>query len=93
MNVVRAHVSPTTLRASAPGVRPSAGVPWVWMAIVAGVAIAVYANSLGGALLYDDVNAITDNARVVDGDLYGIHDDALVVGRPAATVCGVRSPP
>jgi Tfp pilus assembly protein PilF len=42
------------------------------MAIVAGVAIAVYANSLGGALLYDDVNAITDNARVVDGDLYGI---------------------
>ncbi|MEO6028978.1 MAG: tetratricopeptide repeat protein [Candidatus Binatia bacterium] len=42
------------------------------MAIVASVAIAVYANSLGGALVYDDVNAITNNAAVLDGDVRGI---------------------
>ena len=49
-----------------------AGVPAVWMAIVAAVAIGVYANSLGGTLLYDDLNAITNNALVVEGDVRGI---------------------
>jgi len=42
------------------------------MALVAAVAIGVYANSLGGALLYDDLNAITDNALVTTGDVRGI---------------------
>jgi Tfp pilus assembly protein PilF len=36
------------------------------------VALAVYANSLGGALLYDDVNAIRNNALVRTGDVVGI---------------------
>jgi Tfp pilus assembly protein PilF len=39
------------------------------MAAVAGVAIAVYADSLGGALLYDDVNAIVGNALVRTADV------------------------
>ena len=43
--------------------RPAA--PFVWMPIVAAVAIAVYVNSLVGALLYDDLNAITNNPAVI----------------------------
>lgn len=50
-------------------VRPA---PVVWMALVALTAVAVYANSLGGALLYDDVNAIRNNALVIDHDVAGI---------------------
>lgn len=48
------------------------GVPWTWIAAVAAVALAVYANTLGGVLLYDDVNAIRDNRFVLDGDVAGI---------------------
>jgi len=47
-------------------------VPWLWLASVAGVAAAVYANSLGGGLLYDDVNAIRNNPFVRTGDVVGI---------------------
>ncbi len=46
--------------------------PVVWMAVVALTAVAVYANSLGGALLYDDVNAIRNNAFVLDHDVVAI---------------------
>jgi hypothetical protein len=42
------------------------------MLAIAVAAVAVYANSLGGTLLYDDVNAIRDNAYVVDGNIVGI---------------------
>ena len=52
--------------------RPAGRVPLAAFAIVAGVALAVYANSLGGALLYDDVNAIRNNALVRTGDVVGI---------------------
>ncbi|MCC6763818.1 MAG: tetratricopeptide repeat protein [Deltaproteobacteria bacterium] len=47
-------------------------VPWAWIAAVAGVALGVYANTIGGILLYDDVNAIRDNAFVRDADVAGI---------------------
>jgi Tfp pilus assembly protein PilF len=47
-------------------------VPWTWVLLVAFAAIAVYANSLGGTLLYDDVNAIRTNALVRTGDVVGI---------------------
>lgn len=52
--------------------RRPGGVPLAWAAVVATVATAVYANSLGGGLLYDDVNAIRGNAVVIDGDVAGI---------------------
>lgn len=55
-----------------PGRRPAPGVPFPWIVVVASVAIALYANSLGGALVYDDVNAITNNALVRDADVRGI---------------------
>lgn len=42
------------------------------MALVAGVALAVYANSLDGGLLYDDANAIRTNPFVRNGDVAGI---------------------
>lgn len=57
---------------TARGVRTASGVPWTWIAAVAALALAVYANTLGGALLYDDVNAIRDNRVVLDGDVAGI---------------------
>jgi tetratricopeptide (TPR) repeat protein len=43
---------------------------WSWpvAAVVAALAVAVYANSLGGALMFDDVNAIVRNERVRRGD-------------------------
>jgi tetratricopeptide (TPR) repeat protein len=44
-------------------------VPWSWSVAVAAAAAAVYANSLGGALLYDDVNAIVTNGLVRTGDV------------------------
>ena len=44
--------------------RASPLVPWTWLALVALAAVAVYANSLGGALLFDDVNAIRNNPFV-----------------------------
>ncbi len=47
-------------------------VPWTWIAAVAAIAVAVYGNTVGGTLLYDDVNAIRDNAFVLDGDVVGI---------------------
>lgn len=50
----------------------AASVPWTWIAAVAAVAAGVYANTVGGGLLYDDVNAIRDNAFVLDGDVVGI---------------------
>ena len=53
----------------------------------ASVAIAVYANSLGGALVYDDVNAITNNAVVLDGDVRGILTTASWWGVVAALGC------
>ncbi|MCC6849387.1 MAG: tetratricopeptide repeat protein [Deltaproteobacteria bacterium] len=47
-------------------------VPWTWVALVVALACAVYANTIGGILLYDDVNAIRDNAFVRDADVAGI---------------------
>ncbi len=40
--------------------------------LVAAVACAVYANSLDGALMFDDTNAIVRNAAVHDGNVVGI---------------------
>lgn len=59
-----------SVRTAARAAGPS--VPWTWVAAVAAVALAVYANTLGGVLLYDDVNAIRDNAFVLDGDMVGV---------------------
>jgi protein O-mannosyl-transferase len=42
------------------------------MAMVALTALLVYANSLRGPLLYDDVNAIRNNTLVIEGDVGGI---------------------
>lgn len=44
----------------------------VQAAVVALIAIGLYANSLGGAFVYDDPNAITGNAAVVEGDVRAI---------------------
>ena len=66
----RAASAPARSAAARPA--PRAGVPWAWALLVAGVAVAVYANSLGGALLYDDVNAIRNNPFVRTGDVAGI---------------------
>lgn len=41
-------------------------------AVVALIAIALYANSLGNGFVYDDPNAITGNAAVVAGDVGAI---------------------
>jgi Flp pilus assembly protein TadD len=57
--------------------RPS-GAPrartWSWAgaALVAAAAVAVYLNSLGGALFYDDVMAVLKNPLVHAGDVGGI---------------------
>jgi Tfp pilus assembly protein PilF len=53
-------------------VRPANGVPAAWIAIVAAVAIALYANTLGGGFVYDDLNAVTQNAIVAEGDVRAI---------------------
>jgi Flp pilus assembly protein TadD len=47
---------------------------WSWTSalLVAALAAGVYANTLDGALLYDDVNAVVDNAWVRSGDPAGI---------------------
>ena len=45
---------------------------WAIAAVVATLAAAVYANSLGSALFYDDTNAILRNAWVRTGDVAGI---------------------
>jgi Tfp pilus assembly protein PilF len=45
---------------------------WVAAALIAVLAAALYANSLDGALLFDDVNAIVNNQWVRSGDLRGI---------------------
>ncbi len=44
--------------------------PWTWTgaALVATVAAVLYLNSLGGALIYDDTNAIIRNRVVIDED-------------------------
>src|SRR5205085_10741206 len=63
----RAAPAAATRRAPSP-----AAVPWLWLAGVAGVAVGVYANSLSGSLLYDDVNAIRNNPFVRSGDVVGI---------------------
>jgi Flp pilus assembly protein TadD len=47
-------------------------VPRTWILAVVVAAVAVYANSLGGTLLYDDVNAIRDNPYIVNGNIGGI---------------------
>lgn len=47
-------------------------VPVARLAAVAAVAIALYANTLAGGLVYDDVNAISENAVVRDGDVGAI---------------------
>ena len=43
---------------------------WTWSgaALVAVVAVAVYVNSLDGALMYDDTNAIIRNRVVIEDD-------------------------
>lgn len=66
----RAERAPAPPRA--PRVRAASVVPWTWLALVAAVATAVYANSLGGGLLYDDANAIRNNPFVRNGDVAGI---------------------
>lgn len=55
---------------------PIVVVPWTWVALVAAAAFAAFANSLGGALLYDDVNAIRNNPFVRGGDVAGILTEA-----------------
>jgi Tfp pilus assembly protein PilF len=45
---------------------------WIAAAAVALLACLVYANSLGGALVFDDVNAIVNNRWVRSGDVAGI---------------------
>jgi tetratricopeptide (TPR) repeat protein len=60
---------PRRAAASEPVRRIVGPVPRQWAGLVAAVAVAVYANSLGGALLYDDVNAIVTNALVRTGDV------------------------
>jgi tetratricopeptide (TPR) repeat protein len=45
---------------------------WAIAVAVAALAATVYSNSLGGALLYDDTNAILSNALVKSGDVIGI---------------------
>jgi len=66
----RAERAPTPAGPARIGREPA--VPWTWLAIVAGVALAVYANSLGGGLVYDDANAIRNNPFVRNGDIAGI---------------------
>jgi Tfp pilus assembly protein PilF len=63
-----------TASASVPARHPRAerAVPWAWLAAVASVALAVYANTLGGGFVYDDVNAIRNNPFVRTGDVVGI---------------------
>ena len=43
---------------------PSAG----WLGLLATVAVGCYLNSLSGALIYDDLNAIVRNPAVVELD-------------------------
>ncbi|HEY2386115.1 MAG TPA: tetratricopeptide repeat protein [Candidatus Binatia bacterium] len=45
---------------------------WLVAGIVALLACLVYANSLGGELLFDDVNAVVNNRWVRSGDVAGI---------------------
>jgi tetratricopeptide (TPR) repeat protein len=68
----RAERAPTPAPAKRARVGREPAVPWTWMALVAGVALAVYANSLGGGLVYDDANAIRNNPFVRNGDVEGI---------------------
>lgn len=68
----RAERVPTPAPARPARVGRESAVPWTWLALVAGVALAVYANSLGGALVYDDANAIRNNPFVRNGDVEGI---------------------
>ena len=57
---------------SSPDRRHPPSWSWAIAAVVATLAAAVYANSLGGALFYDDTNAILRNAWVKTGDVAGI---------------------
>jgi tetratricopeptide (TPR) repeat protein len=51
------------------GVRVAARGPSIgWLALVACVAVGCYLNSISGALIYDDVNAIVRNPAVVERD-------------------------
>ncbi len=66
---------PTPRPAVAPPARErtvAAAVPWTWLVVVGLAAVAVYANTLAGTLLYDDVNAIRNNPFVRSGDVAGI---------------------
>src|SRR5439155_10542065 len=45
---------------------------WTVAALIAALACALYANSLHGELVFDDVNAVVNNSWVRSGDVAGI---------------------
>ncbi len=49
---------------------------WIWPLVVLSVALACYANSLEGVLLFDDLNSIVKNRLVREGDVGRIFSTA-----------------
>lgn len=68
----------------------NARTPWLAAGVLAAVTLAVYANSLHGPLIFDDVNSITGNEsirRLADWRaVLSPPADSMVGGRPVANL-------